>query len=136
MLIGWVGLAGVLSQEPALPAGKGCGQIEQQGAELPFQCNVGLGVIMETFWGEQSTELRGPVLQKRNIHMGFFQLFCACLRVATSLTSSPVFVPPAGRRSVGVPASFQGFCFPPPAGVYHAAAAAEAVPALRVPARQ
>lgn len=43
---------------------------------------------------------------------------------------------PAGRGPVGVPASFQGFCFPPPAGVDHAAAAAEAVPALRVPAGQ
>lgn len=42
----------------------------------------------------------------------------------------------AGRCAVGVPASFQGFCFPSPAGVYHAAAAAEAVPALRVPAGQ
>lgn len=61
--------------------------------------------------------------------------FAACLKVATSLTSSSVFVS-AGRRAVGVPASFQGFRFPPPAGVYHAAAAAEAVPALRVPARQ
>lgn len=64
-----------------------------------------------------------------------FSGFNACLQIATSLTSSSVFVS-AGRRAVGVPASFQGFCFPPPAGVYHATAAAEAIPALRVPARQ
>lgn len=67
--------------------------------------------------------------------MGFFELFCARLKVPAGLTSSPVFVS-AGRGAVGVPASFQGFRFPPPAGLYHAAAAAEAVPALRVPAGQ
>lgn len=61
--------------------------------------------------------------------------FTTCLKVATSLTSPSVFVS-AGRRAVGVPASFQGFRFPPPTRVYHAATAAEAVPALRVPARQ
>lgn len=61
--------------------------------------------------------------------------FNACLKVATSLMSLSVFVF-AGRRAVGVPASFQGFCVPPPAGVDDAAAAAEAVPALRVPAGQ
>ena len=61
--------------------------------------------------------------------------FNACLKVASSLTSSSVFVS-AGCRAVGVPASFQGFRFPSPAGVYNAAAAAEAVSALRVPAGQ
>lgn len=45
MLSAWVGLAGVLSQQPALPAapGEGWRQV-QQGAELPFQCSVGLGI--------------------------------------------------------------------------------------------
>lgn len=45
VLSGWVGLAGVLSQEPALPAAPGKGWIEQ-GAELPFQ----LGVTGNLLW--------------------------------------------------------------------------------------
>lgn len=50
MLSGWVGLAGVLSQQPALPAapGEGWRQVPQ-GAELPFQCSVGLGITGNLF---------------------------------------------------------------------------------------
>lgn len=58
----------------------------------------------------------------------------AFLKAALSLTSS-VSVS-TGRRTAGVPAPFQGLRFAPPARVHHAAAAEEAVPAVRVPARQ
>lgn len=86
-------------------------------------------------WGPSSHP--NTVLQRKNISVVYSEMlgFNACLKVATSLMSFSVFVF-AGRGAVGVPASFQGFCVPPPAGVDHAAAAAAAVPALRVPAGQ
>lgn len=58
----------------------------------------------------------------------------AFLKAAISLTSC-VSVS-TGRRTAGVPAPFQGLRFAPPARVHHAAAAEEAVPAVRVPAGQ
>lgn len=73
VLSGWVGLAGVLSQEPALPVQpqeKAGGRLNKG---LSYHSNTAWNWdLLGTFRGGQNTELRGLVLQRRDIYMGFF----------------------------------------------------------------